>query len=87
MKTNKELYPIFQVDTCIQSYSIEYTLIGAKDVEDLLQHLPDILKEMGKPYKERRQLIKDYKTWPPEIIKGAYTDSPYEPLSTFAYYE
>lgn len=87
MKTDKELYPIFQVDTCTQSYSIEYTLIGAKDLEDLLQHLPDILKEMDKPYKERRQLMKEYKTWPPEIIDGAYTDSPYIPLSTFAYYE
>lgn len=87
MKTDKELYPIFQVDTCIQSYSIEYTLIGAKDVEDLIQHLPDILKEMDKPYKDARMLMKSYKTWPPEIIEGAYTDRPYEPLSTFAYYE
>ena len=87
MKTDKELYPIFSVDTCIQSYSVEYTLIGAKDVDDLIAHLPDILKEMGKPYQERRQLLKDYKTYKPEVIEGAYTDKPYEPLSTYAYYE
>ena len=87
MKTDKELYPIFSVDTCTQSYSVEYTLIGAKDVDDLLAHLPDILKEMGKPYKERRQLLKEYKTWTPDPIEGAYTDRPYEPLSTYAYYE
>ena len=87
MKTDKELYPIFSVDTCIQSYSIEYTLIGAKDLEDLLAHLPDILKKMGKPYIERRLLMKDYKTCTPEVIEGAYTDKPYEPLSTYAYYE
>ena len=87
MKTDKELYPIFSVDTCIQSYSIEYTLIGAKDVDDLLAHLPGILKEMGKPYNERRQLLKDYKTFTPDVIDGAYTDKPYVPLSTYAYYE
>lgn len=87
MKTDKELYQIFSVDTCTQSYSIEYTLIGAKDVDDLLVHLPDILKEMGKPYQERRQLLKDYKTWTPDAIEGAYTDRPYEPLSIYGYYE
>lgn len=87
MKTDKELYPIFEVDTCIQSYAMEYTLIGAIDLDDLLKHLPNILKEMGKPYKERRQMMEDYKVWHPKVVEGTYTDKPYVPLSTYAYYE
>lgn len=87
MKTDKELYQIFEVDTCTQSYAMEYTLIGAVDLDDLIKHLPDILKEMGKSYNERRQMMKDFKEWPPKEIGGAYTDTPYKALSCYGYYE
>ena len=87
MTTDKELYPIFEVDVCIQSYATDYALIGAADLEDLFQHLMPILKELNIPYQERRNLMKDYRTWNPKQIEGAYTDRPYEILSRFSYYE
>lgn len=87
MKTDKELYPVFDVDICTQDFAMEGLLVGAVDVDDLIEHLPELLKKLGKPYQERRQIIKNVKTYNPEAIKDVYTDNPYTPLSIYGYCE
>ena len=87
MKTDKELYPIFSVDICTQSYAMEESLIGAINVDDLIEHLPEILKKLGKSYQERREIMKGLKEYKPEVIDGAYTDKPYTQLTVYGYWE
>ena len=87
MKTDKELYPIFSVDVCTQDFSMEYVLIGAIDVDDLLKHMRRILKKMDKSRDEINMLMDVYKDYPPEPVEGAYTDNPYVQLTYFGYFE
>jgi len=91
MKTDKELYQLFSVDVCTQSYAMEYVLIGAVDEDDLLQHMPEILKTMGKSKEEIKTLKKYYKYNGDgkliEKLEGTYTERPYTPLTYYWYCE
>ena len=85
---DKKLYPVFEVDTTTGEYNMEYCLIGANNLEDLIQHLPDILKEYrNASKKEIRKLMKNYKIFPPKPVVGTYTNKPYSVLTMFGYME
>ena len=42
-------YQVYSVDTCFEEYAMEYQLIGAESVEDLLLHLKEQLIRNLKP--------------------------------------
>ena len=81
MKTDKELYPVFELDVCTMSYAIDFILVGAKDENDVIQHLPEILKDIDKCAKDRKEIIKRYKYdseyYKPTPVPNVYTDKPY----------
>ena len=76
------MFPVFSVDKCFDSYAIDQVLVGAENVDDLLNNLKPIVgtkKIVNKISKEREwRIIK---------IANLYTDKPYEILDECAYWE
>lgn len=91
MKTDKELYPVFELDVCTMSYAMDTILIGAKDEKDVIKHLPEILKNAGKDSRERKRIIENYTIdsdcYKPVLVPNVYTDTLYEKLSGYFYAE
>ena len=91
MKTDKELYPVFELDVCTMSYAMHTILVGAKDENDVIKHLPEILKNAGKDPIEMKMIIENYTIgsdcYKPVLIPNVYTDTLYEKLSGFWYAE
>ena len=91
MKIDKELYPVFELDVCTMSYAIDTILIGAKDEKDVIKHLPEILKNAGKDYAERKRNIENYTVnsdcYKPVLVPNVYTDTLYKKLSEYFYAE
>ncbi len=84
---DKKLYPVFKVDVCTQDFAAEDMIVGANDLQDLIDHLPDILKEGNRSKRDIRTLMKGYKDFPPELIEDTYTTTPYKYLTGFGYAE
>ena len=76
-------YQVYSVDTCFDCYAMEYQLIGAESVEDLLLHLKDC-KTVSKRVVGR---IKKESKWRIREIPHLYTDVPYIGLDSYGYYE
>ena len=83
----KEFYQVFGVDLCASSYAMEEALIGAKDKDDLISKLPEILKKRGHTESVKRIIKQNSGDYYPRLIENVYTDKPYEVLDTYAYYE
>lgn len=81
MKTDKELYPVFELDVCTMSYAMDSILVGANNEVDVIKHLDEILKDAGKDYKERQRIrenyIHDNECYKPVLVPNVYTDTPY----------
>ena len=90
----QEYYQVFSVDTCFSSYAINYHLIGAKDVDDLIEHLEKTFTYYdagGKKHllftkKEIKAISKD-RDWCIETLANTFTTVPYEIITTFGYAE
>ena len=90
METIKEgFYPVFEVDVCWQGWAIHWVQIGAKDIDDLKEHLGDALKGIVTK-KHLNELKKDdqedtFSRIQP--VENVYTTTPYKILTDYAYSE
>ena len=78
----EKMYQVYSVDTCFTEYAMEYQLIGAESVDDLIAHLGDFIQ-----YKKDRKRIENEREWRIREIPHLYTDVPYKGLDSFGYYE
>ena len=76
-------YQVYSVDTCFEEYAMEYQLIGAESVEDLLLHLKDC-KTVNKKAVNK---IRKEAEWRIREIPHLYTDVPYIGLDSYGYCE
>jgi secreted Zn-dependent insulinase-like peptidase len=84
MKIDKELYQVFEVDTCFSSWAMGYCLVGAESLEDLKAHAAEIFKGVLNA-RQRKSLFKEeYRV---NEIKGVYTETPYQILERYSYVE
>ena len=84
MKIDKELYQVFDVDTCFSSWAMEHCLVGAESLEDLKAHATEIFKGVLNA-KQRKSLFKEeYRV---KEIKGMYTETPHQILEWYGYAE
>lgn len=82
------LYPVFEVDTSFHSYEMEYALIGAKNIDDLKEHINELFKDVltkSQLKKIKTPGKKDYERI--RQIDCMYTNEPYKILTYYAYYE
>ena len=45
MKKNRELYNIYSIDVCFESYAMDEVLVGAKSKKDLIAHIKDVFPD------------------------------------------
>lgn len=82
-------YPVFEVDVCWQGWAIDLVQVGAKDVDDLKEHLGDALKGIVTK-RQLNELKKDEQGNALSRIhpvKDVYTTKPYKILVEYAYTE
>lgn len=75
-------YQVYSVDTCFSEYAMEYQLVGAESVDDLITHLKDFIR-----YKKDRKRIENEREWRIREIPHLYTDVPYIGLDSYGYCE
>ena len=75
-------YKVYSIDTCFDEYAIEFKLVGAESVDDLLSHLDTVVE-----YKRQVKKIVRDKDWRISEIPHLYTDTPYVVLDCYAYCE
>ena len=82
---NFKMYPVFRVDICFSGYAIDYALIGAESVKDLLNHIHDIFSDDDLNY--GLVSVDNITETRIEEVKGLYTDKPYTVIDSYSYYE
>lgn len=75
-------YQVYSVDFCFEDYAIDYRLIGAEDVDDLIAHLLPFVT-----YKRELKKIENEREWRIKKIDHLYTDTPYMILDSYGYCE
>ena len=80
MEENK-LFPVFVVNVCFSSWSMDEILVGAEDENDLIKNLKSVV------HKDDVKKIKKEKSWRIRKVPNLYTDSPYVILDRYAYFE
>lgn len=85
MKQTNKMYPVFRVDICFTGYAINYALIGAESIQDLIAHIHDIFTEDDMDYGYGS--VDEITESRIEEVKGLYTNNPYIILDSYAYYE
>ena len=45
MESNRELYNIYSIDVCFESYAMDEVLVGAKSKDDLIEHIKDVFPD------------------------------------------
>ena len=78
----EKMYKVYSVDTCFDSYAIDYILVGAEDEEDLISHLDKVVEDK----KKCKRIIKE-KEWRIKEIERLFTDRPHEVLACYGYIE
>lgn len=79
----EKMYKVYRVDTCFDSYAMEYKLVGAESEEDLIRILDKIV-DYNKRYVKK---IVEEREWRIKEIEGLFTDRPYEVLDCYGYRE
>lgn len=78
----EKLYQVYSVDFCFEDYAIDYRLIGAEDVDDVIAHLRPFVT-----YKKELKKIEEEKEWRIRKVEHLYTDTPYKILDSYGYIE
>lgn len=81
-------YQVFCVYDCFDEYASDEFLVGAESEEDLINHLPDILKSYGvsSPKTIAKKIVKE-KEWRIKLLEHLFTDQPYTTLHSSGYVE
>ena len=86
----KKYYPIFKIDVCFSPYAIDYILVGAKDVDDLIAHIKtDAIEgiDLTDDYIYSFSNLKTDYDGRIKVMDNSFTDKPYVVLGEFRYYE
>lgn len=86
-KKEKKFYPVFRIDVCFSGYAMDYVLVGAESMDDLIAHIHDILTDDDLDYGTASVDELASETSRFEEVKNMYTDKPYTVLDSFSYYE
>lgn len=83
------MYPVFRIDICFSSYATDYILVGAKDKDDLIKHLKDVISDNDLYGGSIDDIISSEKSRFKRIdeIKHMLTDIPYTIIDSYSYYE
>lgn len=92
MEEDVKYYQLFSVDICTCGWAMDNVLVGAENVDDLVDHLKEVFSLIDKNGKKRyynQNLVKRIKKEKVRIqpIKNSYTTTPYTIIETYAYYE
>ena len=83
---DKKMYKVFVVDVCFDSYATDDVIVGAEGVDDLIQHIPVIFDDYSFTDDNKETFLKQLQHRI-AVIEHLYTDTPYQILTSFAYYE
>lgn len=83
----KKFYPVFRIDVCFTGYAMDYVLVGAESLDDLIAHIHDILTDDDIDYGTASVDELASETSRFEEVKNMYTDKPYTVLDSYSYYE
>ena len=86
-KKEKKFYPVFRIDVCFTGYAMNYVLVGAENMDDLIAHIHDIFTDNDLDYGTASVDELASETSRFEEVKNMYTDNPYVILDSFSYYE
>lgn len=86
-KKEKKFYQVFRIDICFTGYAMDYVLVGAESVDDLIAHIHDFLTDDDLDYGTESVDELALETSRFEEVKDMYTDKPYVVLDSFSYYE
>lgn len=78
----KKFYPVFAVNVCVDSFAIDYMLVGAEDESDLIKSLKPLVRNKSDVKK-----ISKERDWRVTRIPNLFTDNPHTVLERYAYYE
>lgn len=77
----KKYYQVFSIDVCDMTYAMDYCLIGAESVDDLLAHWEEIFNEplsLGEAVASKERIT---------LIEDMFTTTPYKIIDRYSYYE
>lgn len=78
-------YAVFRIDICFTGYAIDYVLVGAESIEDLLAHMHEIFEENEIDYGTTS--VDEITSDRIKEVKGLFTNTPYIKLDSYRYYE